>query len=63
MADLRKGGKQEVLRQIYKSNRYCNDKSGREIINEVDTTDGNTVSIEGQGLNALSQQRNKKSAG
>ena len=63
MADLRKGGKQEVLRRIYKSNRYCNDKSGREIINEVDTTDGNTVSIEGQGLNALSQQRNKKSAG
>ena len=62
-SDLCKGGKQEVLGRVYKSNRYCNDKSGREIFNEVDTTDGNTASIEGQGLNALSQQRNKKSAG
>ena len=56
-------GKQ-VLGRIYESNRYCNDKSGRETtFNEVDTTDGNTASIEGQGLNVLSQQRNKKSAG
>ena len=38
-------------------------KRVRETVNEVDTTDGNTVSIEGQGLNVSSQQRNKKSAG
>ena len=35
----------------------------REIINEVDATDGNTAPIEGQGLNVRSQQRNKKCAG
>ena len=35
----------------------------REIINEVQATDGNTASIEGRGLNVRSQQRNKKSAG
>ena len=52
-----------MLGRIYKSNCYCNDKRVKEIINEVDATAGNTVSIEGQGLNVLSQQRNKKRAG
>ena len=51
-----------MLRRIHKSNCYCNDKSVREIINEVDATDGNTASIEGQGLNVRGQQKNKKSA-
>ena len=50
-----------MLGQIYKSNCYRNDKSVREIINEVDVRDGNTASIEGQGVNVRSQQR--KSAG
>jgi len=62
MADLCKG-KKEVLGRIYKSNCNCNDKSVREIINEVDTMDSNTASIGGQGLNVVNQQKNKKSAG
>ena len=41
----------------------CNDKNVREIINKVDAMDCNTASIEGQGLNVVSQQKNKKSAG
>ena len=49
MANLRRG-EHEVLEQIYKSNCYCNAKSVRDIINKVDATDGNTASIEGQGL-------------
>ena len=52
-----------MLGRIYKSNCYCNHKSVREIINEVDAMVGNTASIEGQGLNVRSQQRNKKSVG
>ena len=32
-----------------------------EIINEVDTMDGNIAPIEGQGLNVRDQRRNKKS--
>ena len=39
-----------MLGRIHKSNCYCNDNM-REIINEVDTMDGNTAPIEGQGLN------------
>ena len=35
----------------------------REKINKVDVMDGNTASIEGQGLNVRSQHRNKQSAG
>ena len=44
-----------MLGQFYKSSCYCNDKSAGEIINEVDATEGNTASIEGQGLNVQSQ--------
>ena len=44
-----------MLGQFYKSSCYCNDKSVREIINEVDATDGNTASIKGQGLDVQSQ--------
>jgi hypothetical protein len=51
--------KEEMLGRIYKSNCYCDDK----MINELDAMDGNTASIEGQGLNVLSQHGNKKSAG
>jgi hypothetical protein len=44
-----------VFGRIYKSNCYCNatvmTRVAREVINEVDATDGNTASIEGQGLN------------
>ena len=49
--------------EIYKSNCYYNDKSAWEIINEVDTIDGNIAPIEGQGLNVRGEQRNKKSLG
>ena len=51
------------LQTIYKSNCYCNDNIVREKINKVDAMDGNTASIEGQGLNVRSQHRNKQSAG
>ena len=52
-----------MLGRIFKSNCYCNGKGVSEIINEVDAMIGNTASIEGQGLNLRSPQRNKKSPG
>ena len=49
--------------EIYESNCYYNDKSAWEIIDEVDTIDGNTAPIEDQGLIVRGEQRNKKSPG
>ena len=47
--------------EIYKSICYYNDKSAWEIIEKVDTIDGNTAPIEDQGLNVRGEERNKKS--
>ena len=62
LTDLRRS-EYEALGEIYISNCYYNDKSVWEIINEVDTMDGNTAPTEGQGLNVQGQRRNKKSPG
>ena len=45
-----------MLGRIYKSNCHFNDKCVWEIINEVETMDGNTAPIEGQGLNVRGEQ-------